>query len=383
MPKVFIIGGGFAGCCAAHMLRNKNFDIDIIEASNVLGGGVRTYWHGGHPYTFGPRHFLTEKNEWFDYLNQIIPMRMIGGDHENLTYVENDKSFYSYPPHMNDIMKMQESDQILDEIDKFDPPMKEENFNFEDIWKASITPTLYEKFANKYSKKMWMIDSNKELDGEEFRPIKVSHDGEVISTCKVKIRQNSKAVWDDSRVISAFPTAANGYNDYFDIAVKDANVHLNTYVQKFDISNNRLLINDQWTDYDILINTASPEHLLNSIYGPLRWMGRDFMKIVFPLPNVFPKNVYFQYYANDEKFTRIVEYKKFYQYESDQTLIGIEIPSKKNKLYPYPTKKDQAHAKKYFDDLPENIFNIGRAASYRYIDMDDIVGQGLELIKKI
>ena len=33
---------------------------------------------------------------------------------------------------------------------------------------------------------------NKLLDGEEFRPIKVSHDGEVISTCKVKIRKDKE-----------------------------------------------------------------------------------------------------------------------------------------------------------------------------------------------
>ena len=58
--KLLIIGGGFAGCCAAHMLQDKNFDIHIIENSNLLGGGVRTFWYGGHPYTFGPRHFLTE-----------------------------------------------------------------------------------------------------------------------------------------------------------------------------------------------------------------------------------------------------------------------------------------------------------------------------------
>ena len=383
MTKVLIIGGGFAGCCAAHVLENKNWQIDLIESSNILGGGVLTHWYGGHPYTFGPRHFLTEKSEWFEFLNEFVPMRIIGNDHENLTYVEPDKAFYSYPPHMDDIEKMDEKEQIMTELENFTPPTNEEEFNFEDIWKTSITPTLYKKFAEKYSKKMWMIDDNKELDGEEFRPVKVAHDGEVIGTCKVKIRKNSKAVWSDSRVISAFPFANNGYNDYFDIAVKNANVHLNTKAEVFDIDKKRVKIKNDWKEYDILINTASPEYLLNGIYGELRWMGRDFMKIVFPVESIFPKNVYFQYYANDENFTRIVEYKKFYRYNSSQTLLGIEIPSKNNKLYPYPTKKDQQHAQKYFDDLPDSVFNMGRAGTYRYIDMDDIVGQGLELRKNI
>ena len=59
MTKAFILGGGFAGCSAAHLLKKKypNWEITIIEANKELGAGVRTRWYGGHPYTFGPRHF--------------------------------------------------------------------------------------------------------------------------------------------------------------------------------------------------------------------------------------------------------------------------------------------------------------------------------------
>ena len=124
--KLLIIGGGFAGCCAAHMLRDKNFDVHIIESSNFLGGGVRTFWYGGHPYTYGPRHFLTENEKWYSYLNELIPMRDISKDHQNLTYVESDKSFWSYPPNMSDIQKMSDKDKILNELDNLDPPLTEE-----------------------------------------------------------------------------------------------------------------------------------------------------------------------------------------------------------------------------------------------------------------
>ena len=102
---------------------------------------------------------------------------------------------------------------------------------------------------------MWQVESNRELDGEEFKPIKVSHDGDVISTCKVKIRDN-KAVWGDSRVISAFPLAENGYNDYFEISTKNTNVFLNTKVNKFDLTKNRVKLSNSndWFYYDILIS---------------------------------------------------------------------------------------------------------------------------------
>ena len=47
---------------------------------------------GGHPYTFGPRHFITEK--YLMILNKYVPLRDCG-EHEFKTYVEKDDAFYS------------------------------------------------------------------------------------------------------------------------------------------------------------------------------------------------------------------------------------------------------------------------------------------------
>ena len=67
--KILIIGGGFAGCSSAEMLSKiKGSKIIIVEKSKFLGAGVRTFFYGGHPYTFGPRHFLTNKKETYYYL---------------------------------------------------------------------------------------------------------------------------------------------------------------------------------------------------------------------------------------------------------------------------------------------------------------------------
>ena len=61
MKTALVIGGGFAGCSAAHLLTLQGgWDITLVEAAPFLGGGCRTMWYGGHPYTFGPRHFLTQ-----------------------------------------------------------------------------------------------------------------------------------------------------------------------------------------------------------------------------------------------------------------------------------------------------------------------------------
>ena len=71
MKSALIIGGGPAGCAASHVLSLQGgWDITLVEKASFLGAGVRTNWYGGHPYTFGPRHFLTQNEEVFEFFNK-------------------------------------------------------------------------------------------------------------------------------------------------------------------------------------------------------------------------------------------------------------------------------------------------------------------------
>lgn len=366
--KMLIIGAGFGGCAAAHLISMKGgWDITLIERQNKIGGGVRTLYWGGHPYTIGPRHFLTPHEDIFAWLNQYVPMRRIP-EHEFLTYIERDPGFYHYPIHVNDVDLMPDKDQIKREIEV--RPGVIEAKNLEDYWVQSVGRTLYSKFIDNYSRKMWDVPSNKEIDQFSFSPKGVA------------LKSGPKAAWTEA--ISAFPRAFNGYDDYFGIATKDVTVKTRTRAEDYDPEKLGIMVEGVWHNYDAWVNTISPEIIMSNAYGKLRWMGRDFMRIVLPIREAFPKDVYFLYYANSEPFTRIVEYKKFYNgYESDTTLLGLEIPSHSNELYPYPITIEQQKAQRYFDNMPKNIFSAGRAGTYRYIDIDDIIMQAMELAKKI
>jgi len=366
MTKVLVIGAGFAGLCAAHLLSEKGWKVTLVERSPFLSGGSKTFSYGGHPYTYGPRHFLGTDESLFEFLNKYVPMRRIHP--EFLTYIESDQQFFNFPIHRDDINLMADKDKIFEELDNRSGV--ENAQNLEEYWLSSVGPTLYSKYVEAYSKKMWQIDSNTELDDFSWSP-----KGVALST-------GPRGGFPDS--ISAFPYAMNGYDDYADAATKDVEVHINTEVEEYDVENHKVKIEGQWHTYDIIVSTISPEYLLNNAFGPLRWIGRDLIKLVLPVKELFPPNVYFLYYANQEPFTRVVEYKKFYQYDSPTTLISLEVPSFNNKLYPYPVGKDQAIAKKYLDALPENVFSLGRAGSYEYrIDIDDCIRQGHELAAQL
>ena len=135
--------------------------------------------------------------------------------------------------------------------------------------------------------------------------------------------------------------------------------------------------------FDIVVSTISPDFFFKYSHGELKFIGRVFHKIVLPKENVFPKNVYFLYYANKEQFTRIVEYKKFTKYKSKNTLLGLEIPSLNGKHYPLPFKKEIKKAITYIKKFPKWYFSIGRAGTYRYeVDIDDCIEQAM-LVKEI
>mgnify|MGYP003318405260 CR=1 FL=1 len=75
MKKVTVIGSGFTGCMFAMMLKNKDWDVTVIDKASFTGGGVRTFYHGGHPFTYGPHHLLVDV-EWYeaDYETGVYPL---------------------------------------------------------------------------------------------------------------------------------------------------------------------------------------------------------------------------------------------------------------------------------------------------------------------
>ena len=47
-------------------------------------------------------------------------------------------------------------------------------------------------------------------------------------------------------------------------------------------------------------------------------------------------------------------------------------------------KNEQKLAQRYFSSMPENVYSIGRAGTYRYeVDIDDCIWQSIEITKQI
>ncbi len=368
MKQAVIIGAGFSGCMPALLLKQQGWAVTVIEKELFTGGGVRTFFHGGHPYTFGPRHFLSPFEEAYEFLNRYVPLRHI--KKINYTYIERDQTFYTYPIHEDDIDKMPDAEQVRQELETL--PQEFNPANFEEMWMSRVGGTLYQKYIKEYNRKAWLLGSNTEMDfGFE---------------ATIKRRPLESGVRYEYRDwYNCYPTAHDGYNRFFDIALDGCDVLLNTTASRYDVAGRKVtLTNGQTLAFDLLISTISPDALLDYQYGELKYVGRDFHKIVLPVEFALPEDVYFVYYPNaSERHTRIVEYKKFTLHQAPSTLLGLEIPSLKNKLYPTLIKTEVEKAKRYLDALPDYVFSTGRMGTYRYIDIDDIIVQSLAFAKQL
>ena len=366
MKKALVIGAGFSGCMFAMMLRQRGWHVTVIERAGIVGGGVRTFYHGGHPFTYGPRHFIGPDSSQpaFEFLEKIVPMRHI--DKMNLSYQERDDLFVSYPAHADDIDKLPDAAQIHAELDSL--PNETEAHNFEEFWVGRVGPTLYDRFNKYYNMKAWQIDDNRKVDyGFE-------------ATVKRKPLETGSRYEFHTGHINAYPIARDGYDRFFDVALQGCEVLLQTEVVAFDLDNCAVSLADgERLQADMMISTVSPDLLHEYCWGDLAYVGRDFFKIVLPIEQALPDDVYFLYYPNaNEQQTRVTEFKKFTQHKSPNTLITLEVPSMKNKLYPTMIKSQVDLAQRYIDALPDNVHSVGRMGIYRYVDMDDIILQGLE-----
>ena len=90
--------------------------------------------------------------------------------------------------------------------------------------------------------------------------------------------------------------------------------------------------------------------------------------------------------VEDMPFTRISEYKHLTGQQAPVTRITYEYPSAEgDPYYPIPRPENQELFKRYeaLADETEGVTFVGRLATYRYYNMDQIVGQALATFRRI
>ena len=372
--KALILGGGFAGCTTAYLLKREGWDVTLIEREAHLGGGCRTFFHAGHPFTYGPRLYYGYSAKVFEWMNRFVPIRRFPFELKTLAHepVDADRRFWTYPPHELDLAAYPRAEQIAGELAARDN--SREPADFDEYYRQKVGPTIYDMFTDHYSRRMWMIEDNRIFDIFKW------------SAKDNPIERGTREAYKGSYI--GYPVPADAYNGYFDAMVEGVEVRLGDWASMQTDEIGRASV---WSNHgirkesaDAIISTIPIDELCGHALGELPYAGRDFYLLVLPCRQVFPGDVRFCHYAGaGDSWTRVTEFKKITYHESEDTLLVLERPSKANKLYPYLTKANEAKVREYLALLPSNVHSIGRLGTYKYSTIEQTIIQAFACAAKI
>lgn len=382
--KAVVLGGGFAGTTVAHLLARGGAQVTLLEREQYLGGGCRTFFHAGHPFTYGPRVYYGYSKKAHDWLAQFCPIRRFPFELRTLAHepVDAARRFWSYPPHERDLADYPRAEQIAQELDALKAGMiwcadGKAPADFEEYWRQKVGPTIYDMFVDHYSKKMWMIGDNRVFDIFKW------------SAKDRPMESGTREAYKGS--ILGYPVARDGYNAYFDAMVKGVDVRLGRtarIVPSVKSEGGAPVVACKEDDHeifeaDVVVSTIPIDELCGE-EGALPYVGREFHLVVLPCAQVFPGDVRFCHYASPrDEWTRITEFKKLTYHESPDTLLVLERPSRVNKLYPYLTKANEAKVAAYMTQLPAGVHSIGRLGTYKYSTIEQTIVQAFACAARI
>ena len=153
-------------------------------------------------------------------------------------------------------------------------------------------------------------------------------------------------------------------------------------------------------EYKHIIYTGQIDEYYDRCYGSLPYRSLRFEKIditekqLLKSGKIYNKNGFYQpavqiNFPNDELYTRIVEAKHVTGQICKNTCIIREYPAEYNPggeaYYPIPTDEATNLYKKYKEraDKDKNVTFIGRLGTYKYYNMDQIIGMALTAFDKI
>jgi UDP-galactopyranose mutase len=138
-------------------------------------------------------------------------------------------------------------------------------------------------------------------------------------------------------------------------------------------------------DADHLIYTGPIDEYFGFRYGKLPYRSLRFEHKVVNAERFQPVATV-NYPDLQVPYTRITEYKHLTGQEHALTSITYEYPSAEgDPYYPVPRPENQALFKKYeaLAIAQNDVTFVGRLATYRYYNMDQVVGQALATFRKI
>jgi UDP-galactopyranose mutase len=229
----------------------------------------------------------------------------------------------------------------------------------EDVVIGRVGRELYELFFRGYTRKQWGLDPS-ELDASV--------------TSRVPTRSD-----DDDRYFTdrfqAMPL--HGYSAMFERMLANPLIDVETGVDFADVRDN--------LDYGLLIYTGPIDEYFDYRFGRLPYRSLRFEFETVDRPRILPVGTV-NYPDEEVPFTRVSEFGHLTGQEGPVTTVVREFPTAVgDPYYPIPRPDNAALYDRYraLAETTRNVRFVGRLATYKYYNMDQVVAQALMTFRKL
>jgi UDP-galactopyranose mutase len=357
-----IVGAGFAGSVLAERLASQNgARVLLIDRRPHIGGNAYDELNsdGILYHKYGPHIFHTNSDQVVDYLSQFTEWRPY--EHRVLAVVRDQQ--VPIPINrttLNELfgLDLKTDEEAADYLASRAEPVADIQTS-EDVVVNAVGRELYELFFQGYTRKQWGLDPS-ELDKSV--------------TSRIPTRTNT----DDRYFTDKFQAMPkDGYTKMFERMLDHPLIEVRTGVDFRDVRDE--------VEFDHLIFTGPIDEYFDHRFGKLPYRSLKFDHQTLNEERHQPVGTV-NYPSPDVPYTRISEYKYLTGQEAPVTTITYEYPSAEgDPYYPIPREENQALFKKYeaLADETEGVTFVGRLATYRYYNMDQIVGQALATFRRM
>jgi len=355
-----IVGAGFAGSVLAERIANQRGEkVLIIDRRPHIGGNA--YDHrddaGIMIHQYGPHIFHTNSEMIFFYLSQFTEWRF----YEHRVLARVDGKLLPIPINLDTVNRLYGLSLDSDQLESFFAERAEKIAKIhtsEDVVVSRVGRELYEKFFRGYTRKQWGIDPS-QLD--------------KTVTARVPVRTNR----DDRYFTDAFQfMPKRGYTALFERMLGAPNIQIMLGTDYREIRN--------VVPHKRVIFTGPIDEFFDFRFGKLPYRSLRFEHVT--LDREWHQPVAVVNYPQLEPFTRVTEYKHLTGQRHTKTSLTYEYPTDHgDPYYPIPQPQNGALYKRY-EELARkrsDVWFVGRLATYRYYNMDQVVGQALATFKRI
>lgn len=360
MFDYLIVGAGFAGSVMAERLAaDAGSKVLLIDKRPHIGGNAYDHYNddGVLVHRYGPHIFHTNSREVFEYLSRFTEWRPY--QHRVQAWV--DGQLLPIPINLDTVNRMYGLNLTSFELDDFFRRVAEPRAvirTSEDVIVSKVGRELYEKFFRNYTRKQWDLDPS-ELDSTV--------------TARVPVRTNR----DDRYFTDTYQAMPrHGLTRMFERMVTHPNIKV---LLNADYREVRTMI-----PHREVIYTGPIDEYFDYRFGRLPYRSLHFEFETRNVPQVQPVAVI--NYPNDNLYTRVTEFKHLTGQEHAKTTLVYEYPRAEGDPY-YPIQRpENAELYRKYQMLAaetKGVHFVGRLATYRYYNMDQVTAQALKLYSKI